>query len=88
MTGHGRIWCPPGGILLIEELTHRELEVLEQVAVGARNREIAVTLNVSVKTVEFHLRNILSKLGVRSRTEAVVRACQLDLLALPSYSGR
>lgn len=88
MTSHGRIWSAPGGNLLIEQLTHRELEVLEHVAAGARNREIAVTLNVSIKTVEFHLRNILGKLGVRSRTEAVVRACQLELLALPSFSGR
>jgi DNA-binding CsgD family transcriptional regulator len=86
MPGHGKIWSAPGGNL-IEQLTDRELEVLEHVAAGARNREIAAILNVSIKTVEFHLRNILSKLGVRSRTEAVVRAWQLDLLALPSFSG-
>lgn len=84
MAGHGRIWSAQGGSLLIEQLTERELEVLHHVAAGARNREIASVLNVSIKTVEFHLRNILSKLGVRSRTEAVVRAWQLDLLALPS----
>jgi DNA-binding CsgD family transcriptional regulator len=88
MTAHGRVWSAPGGHLLIEQLTDRELEVLEHVAAGARNREIAVKLSVSVKTVEFHLRNILGKLGVRSRTEAVVRAWQLDLLSLPSISGR
>jgi DNA-binding CsgD family transcriptional regulator len=86
MPGHSKIWSAPGGNL-IEQLTDRELEVLEHVAAGARNREIAAILNVSIKTVEFHLRNILSKLGVRSRTEAVVRAWQLDLLALPSLSG-
>jgi DNA-binding NarL/FixJ family response regulator len=86
MANHGKIWSASGGILLIEQLTGRELEVLEHVAAGARNREIASTLNVSIKTVEFHLRNILGKLGVRSRTEAVVRAWQLDLLALPSLS--
>jgi DNA-binding NarL/FixJ family response regulator len=86
MTGHGKIWSASGGNLLIEQLTERELEVLVHVAAGARNREIASSLNVSIKTVEFHLRNILSKLGVRSRTEAVVRAWQLDLLALPSLS--
>jgi DNA-binding CsgD family transcriptional regulator len=38
--------------------------------------------------VEFHLRNILGKLGARSRTEAVVRAWQLDLLTLPTLPGR
>jgi DNA-binding CsgD family transcriptional regulator len=86
MPGHSKIWSAPGGNL-IEQLTDRELEVLEHVAAGARNREIAAILNVSIKTVEFHLRNILSKLGVRSRTEAVVRAWQLDLLALPSLYG-
>jgi DNA-binding CsgD family transcriptional regulator len=86
MPGHSKIWSAPGGNL-VEQLTDRELEVLEHVAAGARNREIAAILNVSIKTVEFHLRNILSKLGVRSRTEAVVRAWQLDLLALPSLSG-
>ena len=80
MAAHGKIWSASGGNLLIEQLTERELEVLTHVAAGARNREIASILNVSIKTVEFHLRNILSKLGVRSRTEAVVRAWQLDLL--------
>ena len=87
MASYGKIWSPPGVDLLIEELTERELEVLGYVAAGARNREIADHLRVSIKTVEFHLRNILSKLGARSRTEAVVRAWQLDLLTLPSLPG-
>jgi LuxR family maltose regulon positive regulatory protein len=87
MASYGKVWSPPGVNLLIEELTERELEVLAHVAAGGRNREIASNLNVSIKTVEFHLRNILGKLGARSRTEAVVRAWQLDLLALPSLSG-
>jgi LuxR family maltose regulon positive regulatory protein len=52
------------------------------VAAGARNREIAQQLRVSIKTVEFHLSNILGKLSARSRTEAVVRASQLGLLSL------
>ncbi len=77
----------PGGNLLIEQLTEREIEILGHVAAGARNREIADILNVSIKTVEFHLRNILGKLGARSRTEAVVRAWQLDLLTLPSIAA-
>jgi ATP/maltotriose-dependent transcriptional regulator MalT len=87
MASYGKVWSPPGLDQLIEELTERELEVLGHVAAGARNREIADNLKVSIKTVEFHLRNILGKLGVRSRTEAVVRAWQLDLLMLPSLSG-
>jgi DNA-binding NarL/FixJ family response regulator len=87
MADHGRVWSPPSGNRLIEKLTERELEVLGHVAAGARNREIAENLSVSTKTVEFHLGNILGKLGARSRTEAVVRAWQLDLLAPPSLSG-
>jgi DNA-binding NarL/FixJ family response regulator len=87
MASYGKIWSPPGADLLIEELTERELEVLGYVAAGERNREIANHLSVSIKTVEFHLRNILSKLSARSRTEAVVRAWQLDLLTLPSLPG-
>lgn len=86
MAAYGKIWSPPGVNLLVEELTERELEVLGYVAAGARNREIAHILNVSIKTVEFHLRNIMSKLGARCRTEAVVRAWQLDLLTLPMLS--
>lgn len=68
--------------LVLQELTDRELEVLEHVAAGARNREIAQQLRVSIKTVEFHLGNILGKLSARSRTEAVVRASQVGLLSL------
>jgi LuxR family transcriptional regulator, maltose regulon positive regulatory protein len=74
------------GDQVIEMLTDRELGVLQCVAAGCRNHEIATQLNVSIKTVEFHLRNILGKLGVRSRTEAVVRAWQLGLLSLASAS--
>ena len=72
----------PDGDQVLERLTERELQVLDRVAAGYRNREIAEDLDVSIKTVEFHLRNILGKLGVRSRTLAVVRAWQLGLLAL------
>jgi len=57
-----------------EPLTMRELEVLALVAAGMRNAEIAEQLHVSVNTVEFHMRNLLGKLGARSRTEAVGRA--------------
>jgi DNA-binding NarL/FixJ family response regulator len=57
-----------------DPLTVRELEVLALVAAGMRNAEIAEELHVSVNTVEFHMRNLLGKLGARSRTEAVSRA--------------
>jgi DNA-binding NarL/FixJ family response regulator len=57
-----------------EPLTMREHEVLALVAAGFRNTEIASDLHVSINTVEFHVRNVLGKLHVRSRTEAVLRA--------------
>jgi len=72
----------PGQHLLLEQLTDRELEVLQLVAAGRRNREIAESLRVSVKTIEFHLSNILGKLNAQSRTEAVVRAWQTGMLRL------
>jgi DNA-binding NarL/FixJ family response regulator len=57
-----------------EPLTMREHEVLALIAAGFRNAEIASDLHVSINTVEFHVRNVLGKLRVRSRTEAVLRA--------------
>lgn len=81
MTARGRIVTTPGPFVL-EELTDRELQVLVLVAAGRRNREIAEILRVSVKTVEFHLSNILGKLNAQSRTEAVVRAWQVGMLQL------
>lgn len=68
--------------VIVEALTGREFQVLSLVAAGARNREIAHELHVTIKTVEFHLSNILGKLGVKSRTEAVVRALELGWLRL------
>ena len=52
-------------------LTPRELEVLHLLAAGARNREIADQLSLSVNTVKYHIENLYEKLGVRSRTQAV-----------------
>ncbi len=62
-------------------LTRRELEVLRFVAVGRTNREIARDLFLSPRTVEMHVRNVLSKLDCRSRTEATSKAHELGLLA-------
>ena len=61
-------------------LTRREREVLDLVALGHTNREVATTLVVSARTVDMHVRNILMKLGARTRTEAVARAGELGLL--------
>ena len=52
-----------------DELTPTERKVAELVAQGLPNREVAAALFVTPKTVEFHLRNVFRKLGVRSRAE-------------------
>jgi NarL family two-component system response regulator LiaR len=56
------------------DLHQRELEVLKLTAKGLSNKEIASALSISVRTVQAHLVNIFTKLGVKSRTEAVVHA--------------
>ena len=63
----------------IEQLTEREREILALVASGASNREIAEKLYLTEGTVKNHMSNILSKMGVRDRTQAVIRAKELGL---------
>jgi two-component system, NarL family, nitrate/nitrite response regulator NarL len=67
---------------LIEELTPREVEVLQLLADGLTNRAIGQKLGISEHTVKFHVNAILGKLQAQSRTEAVVRAARLGLLLL------
>ncbi len=57
----------------LELLTPRELEVLFLVSQGLQNKEIAAQLGIKIRTVEFHVSNILSKLGVTSRIEAMIK---------------
>ena len=64
-------------------LTDRELEVLKLVAQGLNNREIAKRLFISENTVKNHVRNILEKLQLHSRMEAVMYAVREKLLELP-----
>jgi serine/threonine protein kinase/DNA-binding CsgD family transcriptional regulator len=64
------------------QLTSRELEVLQLLARGLSNKQIARALAVTPRTVNFHLDNIYSKLGVSSRTEAVIVAVRQGILAL------
>lgn len=66
--------------VLQSELTHRELEVLRLIARGATNREIAEQLVVSEGTVKNHVSNILSRLGLRARTEAAIYARDHNLI--------
>lgn len=65
---------------LLESLSSRELEVLRLIAQGLSNREIGERIFRSLDTIKGHNRIIFSKLGVQSRTEAVARALELDLL--------
>jgi DNA-binding NarL/FixJ family response regulator len=60
--------------LLLGQLTDREREILELVADGLRNEDIAARLFISPQTVQTHVRNILGKLGVHSKLEAVLFA--------------
>lgn len=57
-----------------EELTEREMEVLKLIAQGKSNQEVADELIIGVKTVKFHVTNILAKLGVEDRTQAAIYA--------------
>lgn len=63
-----------------EDLTDREKEVLRLVAEGSTNRDIAGKLNVTENTVKYHLKNILEKLHLRNRAQAVAYAMQTGLL--------
>jgi len=61
-------------------LTDREFQVLGRLAAGANNREIAAELNVSVKTIDAHRLNLLSKLGIRNNAELTRFAMQQGIL--------
>jgi predicted ATPase/DNA-binding CsgD family transcriptional regulator len=65
---------------LVDPLSERELEVLQLIAAGLKNREIADELIVALSTIKSHVNNIYGKLGVSSRVQAVSRAQELDLL--------
>jgi len=67
---------------ILDPLTDRELEVLKLAARGLKNQDIARELFLSVRTVQTHLSNIFGKLGVGSRTEAVLVALRRGLLTL------
>jgi two-component system, NarL family, response regulator DevR len=66
----------------IEQLTRREMQVLQSLAEGLTNREIAERLHMSVDTERTHMMNILSKLGVHSRLQALLFAARHGLIEL------
>jgi DNA-binding NarL/FixJ family response regulator len=67
---------------LFEDLTPRELQVLQQMAKGLANKEIGDVLSISGHTVKDHLKNILGKMRVADRTEAVTVALQRGIIQL------
>ncbi|MEJ2737280.1 MAG: response regulator transcription factor [Anaerolineae bacterium] len=74
-TGQGK-----GGVL--DQITERELEVLRLAARGMSNRDIAHELEISMRTVQTHLSNVFNKMGVGSRTEAVMLGLRKGLITL------
>jgi len=67
----------------LPHVTAKERSVLDAVARGLRNQEIADELSISLNTVEFHMRNLLDKLGASSRADALMRAQRLGWIAFP-----
>ena len=63
-----------------KELTERELEVMQLIAVGATNAEIAQELHITVGTAKNHVKNIYSKLNVHNRAQAIARSRELGLI--------
>lgn len=68
----------------VEELTPREMDVLEQIVAGKSNKEIADELGVSEATVKTHINSLLGKLGVTDRTQAATAAIRRGLVTLES----
>ena len=84
----GEKWIPPeiarslANRSLREELSPREIQVLNELASGGSNKEIASVLNITEHTVKAHLKNILAKLPARDRTEAVTVALHRGIIHL------
>jgi len=68
--------------IISDPLSPREIEILRLVATGASNKEIAEQLFISEGTVKNHLSNILSKLGVHDRMQAVLKAKEMGIIHL------
>jgi LuxR family maltose regulon positive regulatory protein len=75
---------PPCSSALADPLTPRELEVLHLISQGLSNKDIAEELVIALNTVKRHTSSIYSKLGAKSRTQAIARARELGLVPLTS----
>ena len=64
------------------QLTAREVEVLELIAQGLSNKEVGKSLGITEETTKVHVRNIMEKLDVEDRTEAVTRALRRGIIHL------
>jgi len=86
---HGGKKCVPADVatqlaeyLTEESLTAREIEILNLVAAGKRNSDVADTLSITEDTVKVHVRHIMEKLGANARTEAVVIAARRGIIQI------
>jgi DNA-binding NarL/FixJ family response regulator len=75
--------APAGSPPSNDLLSGRQREVLQLIAEGQSTKEIASTLNVSIKTVEFHKTRIMKQLGVHSTAELTKHAIAIGLIAMP-----
>lgn len=82
-----RLSPEPGGRASLEDLTEREVEVLKLVARGLSNSEIAAELTIGETTVKTHVGNILMKLDIRDRAQAVVAAYESGLVTPGAAAG-
>lgn len=93
VTQNGSVMSPPVTKKVLQVMSHpvskyftttvREIQILELMVGGATNKSIAKTLSLSVRTIEAHTAKIFQKLGVSSRTEAVVQALRIGIIESP-----